>query len=393
MKYVMLSLLKDARFGKKSAPQPCDYTLLRHLAQEHQVSALIFNQIYHFPDLPAEQKADWTQETLQINALQAMRSSRFLQIYRQLRAEGVKALVVKGLILRNLYPQPDSRPSGDEDLYVPLAEFQRATEILQAAGVVLAHEGKEENIFDDPVCGLHIELHGMLFDREAKAFGQYQALFEEGFQDPVEHQIQGVPVLSLSYDRHFLFLVTHLTKHFLACGVGIRQILDIVMYAEAYREQIDWEAVYATLEEQGLLVLTANVMAIGREYFAMDPAVPIPSVKTDCEALLEDILDAGVFGKSSNARLHSSAFTLEAAEGQEKASTGTLLRHLFPPLRSLRERMEYTYLRKKPWLLPYAWVKRIHLYLHHRESGVQERDMMAMGTQRVKLLKKYGVIK
>ncbi len=393
MKYVMLSLLKDARLGRQSEPQPCDYELLHHLAQEHQVSALIFNQIYGFPDLPADQKAAWTREAVQINAFQTMRSSRFLQLYEKLREAGVNALVVKGLILRNLYPQPDNRPSGDEDLYVPLDEFQQATEILQASGVVLVHEAKEENIFDDPGCGLRIELHGVLFNRETKAFGQYQALFESGFQDPAEHQIQGVPVLSLSYDLHFLFLITHFTKHFLACGVGIRQILDIVMYAEAYVEQIHWDQVYKTLREQKLLVLTANVMAIGQKYFDMDPAVPIPKIKTDCGALLDDILDAGVFGKSTRARLHSSAFTLEAAEGRKRNSGRMLLSHLFPPLMQLRERMEYTYLRERPWLLPYAWVKRIGSYLHHRESGDQEKEMIEMGTQRVKLLKKYGVIK
>ena len=393
MKYAMLSLLKDARFGRKSEPQPCDYALLYHLAQEHQVSALIFNQIYRFPDLPPELKAAWTRETLQINSFQAMRSNRFLYLYQKLRADGVKALVVKGLILRNLYPQPDSRPSSDEDLYVPLDEFQRATEILQTSGAILSHEGKEENIFDDPSCGLHIELHGVLFDRDAKAFGQYQELFESGFQDPVEHRIQGVPVLSLSYDRHFLFLITHLTKHFLVCGVGIRQILDIIMYAEAYREQIHWDRVYEILKEHGLLVLTANVMAIGRQYFDLDPAVPIPRMKTDCDALLEDILDAGVFGKSTRARLHSSAFTLEAAEGRKRTSGEMLLSHLFPSRKFLQGRMEYTYLREKPWMLPYAWVKRIGSYLHHRESGDQEKEMMELGAKRVKLLKKYGVIK
>lgn len=393
MKNEMLSLLKDARLGAQSHPRPCDYVLLHNIAQEHQVSALIFNQIYHFPDLSSDIKAAWTRETLQINGFQAMRSSRFLYLYQKLREGGVKALVVKGLILRNLYPQPDSRPSADEDLYVPMDEFQRATEILQAFGANLSHQGKEENIFDDPSCGLHIELHGVLFDRGTKAFGRYQELFEDGFQDSVEHRIQGVSVLSLSHDRHFLFLITHFTKHFLVCGVGIRQILDIVMYAEAYREQIHWDRVYGILKKEGLLVLTANVMAIGRQCFDMDPKVPIPKIKTDYGALLEDILDAGVFGKSTRARLHSSAFTLEAAEGRRRTSGEMLLSHLFPSLKSLQERMEYTYLRDKPWMLPYAWANRIRSYLLHRESGNQEKEMMELGAKRVKLLKKYGVIK
>lgn len=393
MKYLLLSLLKDARYGVKSEPQSCDYEGLYHLAQEHQVSALIYNQIYHFSDLSAELKARWSRDALTINAFQAMRSNRFVQLYQTLRNGGVNALVVKGLILRNLYPQPDNRQSNDEDVYIPMEQFQLATQILQDAGAVLLHEGKYENAFLDQSCGLSIELHGQLFDPDTKIFGQYQQLFEAAFQTPAEHRIDGVPVLSLSHDLHFLFLMTHLAKHFMFSGVGIRQILDIVMYAEAYREEIHWSEIYQQLAAQNLLTLTANVMEIGRIYFDMDRAVPVPDMETDCGTLLDDILDAGVFGASSQARLHSASLTLAAADGQEKVSGQLLWKRLFPPLSELRERASYSYLRKKPWLLPCVWVKRIGTYLSHRESNQQEQDTLELGAQRVELLKKYGIIK
>lgn len=48
----LLTLLKDARLNQKSTYRQLDYQKLYQLANQHQVSALIYNQIYDFPDFP-----------------------------------------------------------------------------------------------------------------------------------------------------------------------------------------------------------------------------------------------------------------------------------------------------------------------------------------------------
>ena len=46
MNHIFLSLLKDARLNMKSNPVKLDFMKLYQLANEHQVSPLIYNQIY-----------------------------------------------------------------------------------------------------------------------------------------------------------------------------------------------------------------------------------------------------------------------------------------------------------------------------------------------------------
>lgn len=393
MEQLLLELLRDARLGRPSPVQPCDFQRMYTLSKEHEVSALVYNQIYHFPDFPPELKAQWSREALTGNALQTMRTHRMVQLCQVLRSGGIDVLVVKGAVLRSLYPQPENRPSNDEDFYIPLEQVQSATRLLTDVGALLRHEGRYENAFLDTGCSLSIELHGKLFDPETRILAGYQKLFENGFADPAIHRIEGVEICSLSHDLHFLFLMTHLAKHFLFSGVGIRQILDIVMYSEAFREQINWNGVYEKLEQLDLLTLTANVMEIGRRYFEMDPAVPVPQVPPDCDALLEDIMGAGIFGATSQARIHSAPFTLAAADGKKPVSGGMLLERVFPAGADLAKRSEYAYLREKPWMLPVAWTSRLHSYLSSRESGSQERETLDMSARRVALLRKYGVIK
>ena len=55
----LLTLLKDARLNQKSTYRQLDYQKLYQLADQHQVSALIYNQIYDFPDFPNDLKQQW----------------------------------------------------------------------------------------------------------------------------------------------------------------------------------------------------------------------------------------------------------------------------------------------------------------------------------------------
>ena len=47
---------------------------------------------------------------------QIRKTEEFLELYRHLSEQGLEPIVVKGIVCRNLYPNPDSRISGDEDL-------------------------------------------------------------------------------------------------------------------------------------------------------------------------------------------------------------------------------------------------------------------------------------
>jgi hypothetical protein len=73
-------------------------------------------------------------------------------------------------------------------------------------------------------------------------------------------------------------------------------------------------------------------------------------------------------------------------------SAGGLRRALFPERKSLSPR--YPWLKKRPWLLPAAWVCRAGSYLKNRGKYGNENPAasMRLGRERVELLRAYGVI-
>ena len=384
-----LMLLKDAHLGHASQPDHYDYILLYQASLQHDVVALLYHQLYCFTDFPSELKQIWKRKAIQVNALQTIRSDAFLRLYRKFLDEDLRILVLKGIIVRSLYPQPENRPSNDEDLYVEKEHVQKAKEIMLKQGFQVMQESEEVTALVNLNSGLSIELHTTLFSEDSKAYGTYQSFFIDAFEKAQLHDIQGCQIYSLSYSQHMLFLIMHFVKHFLHGGVGFRQLLDIIMYAEAYGEKIDWNVIYEVLEQEHLLKLVKNLFAIGHQYLGFSfEQIVLPrnfdENQMDFEDLLADIWDAGVFGKSSQERLHSSTITLSAAEGQQSFRST-----LFPPLKSMKQK--YQYLKNVPILLPYAWCSRILHYFFDKKEG-SAKGAMEIGNRRVRLLQKYGII-
>lgn len=390
MKYEFLSLLTDARKNQTSREEQLNYETLYRLAHEHQVSPLIYNQIYAFHDFPVVLKENWKKEAIQMNYFQTIRTQRLLLLYKEFLKANLKVLIVKGVILRSLYPQPENRTSNDEDLYIEKKDFDKTKEILLNQNFFIVKESEDETTFFNQQSGLSIELHTALFSKESKAYGRFQTFFDQAFVQAIVHEIDGVPVYSLSHDLHFLFLFLHFTKHFLHGGVGIRQILDIVMYCEAYGQFIDWQRIYDVFHDMHVFVLMKNVFALAHQYLDFDlNSIVLPEdyheEDYDFEDLLDDIMDAGIFGQSSEERVHSSTMTLNAVNGGKTK----IWRSVFPTFMEMKGK--YDYLTKYPFLLPIAYFSRIWGYFQHN-SAKEGQKTIEIGQKRIDLLKKYQLI-
>lgn len=385
----LITLIKDARLDRASESIKLDYQKLFDLANQHQVSALIYNQIYNFDDFPEEIKLRWKRDALKINAFQTRKTMKILQVYRQFLKQKLKVLIVKGLVCRSLYPQPDNRQSNDEDLYVRKEEYEAVKDILLKNNFTVISESDDVTTFIDPVSGLSIELHTALFSLESKAYGNYQRYFDQAFDECIVHSIDGVEVYSLEYTRHLLFLILHFVKHFFHGGVGIRQVVDIVMYSEAYGDKVNWDRLYDILKDLNIYVLIVNLFAMAHDLLEFDyTKIKVPECidKSDYQDLFDDIMDAGIFGQSSSERIHSATITLNTISDGKTS----VLKSIFPSLKEMQGK--YKYLNKYPVLLPFAYLSRIVNYKKNNSSKNSQRTI-EVGKQRIELLKKYRVIK
>ena len=126
---------EDSGWKELSAPE---WRKLFSIAERHRVFPMVLEAV--FPALESSAAGTRYCRSLQNKAEeqtcgQARMSAEFLKLYRFLQRNGLSPLVMKGMICRNLYPNPEQRSSSDEDLLIPEAYYDRYHEALLAYGL------------------------------------------------------------------------------------------------------------------------------------------------------------------------------------------------------------------------------------------------------------------
>ena len=96
-----------------------------------------------------------------------------------------------------------------------------------------------------------IELHRMLFPENEKWCIGWNGFFDEIHKQAIERETEGVKINMPQPTDHLFFQFCHARKHLLASGVGIRQICDILLFAEYYEKEIDWEIFLGSHPDDG----------------------------------------------------------------------------------------------------------------------------------------------
>lgn len=405
-----LNILASALQGRQlqDAPElsPEEWEILAELARQHKVLPMLYDAVRELPQLKDTDFLNLLRrQSRQSIILQTRKTYDFLQLFQKLQAASVTPLVVKGIICRNLYPHPDYRTSADEDLLIPAEQFECCHQVLTRNGLQTTVSPKQlEEDYEIPYRSaagpLYIELHRSLFPAQSEAYGDLNRFFAGVFANAAQEVIEGVPILTPAPTDHLFYLICHALKHFLHSGFGIRQVCDIILFANAYGDRVDWEKLLENCRRIRADLFAAALFQIGSKHLVFDPDKACypqswRQILVEEENLLNDLLLGGVYGSASMSRLHSSNITLHAvaADKQDRKSANGLLASLFPPARKLQTR--YPWLQKYPWLLPAAWTSRI---LHYQKESRKSRDNSAaealkIGNQRIALLKEYGILK
>ena len=389
-----LHIAKTTISGGNLPAEKVDWPAIFTLANQQKLLPILFEAVRKTP--AAEENAALFAVTKQqvigqvLN--QTVRTAEFTELYRKLRKAGLHPIVVKGQLCSRLYPLKDHRISADDDLYIPDAEFMACHEQLLANGLTTDTPADELSTADEVSytkkdSPLYIELHRHLFDSSEDAHDELNHFFTD--LTPVETD----NFLAMPPHEHLLYLILHAYKHFVRSGIGLRQFCDIGLWARAYHDEIDWQRLHDQCASVHAATFAAAAFRIARAYFGIDFDLPAPwNDSVDVEPLLHDTLCGGVYGSNGYTRLHSSTVTLNAVKASRTGETSSVLSTVFPKCEYLEHR--YPYLKKRPYLLPVAWVQRIAHYASEKQSGADNSapGSIKLAKERIELMKRYDII-
>lgn len=354
-----LSLLRCALRGEKpeKAPQGVDFNLILALARQQSVVELIAYAIPKIepaidPELVSKlerlKRAGIAREINQDIELSALKDA--------FEGAGLDYMLLKGSVLKHLYPTPDMRSMCDIDILIRESNANRADKLMDALGYGDKKVSDHDVGYVKPPY-VNVELHHSLtqYDFGKRAYEYFKDIWELSLRKADTHSY------ALRDEDFYLYHIDHMAKHYATGGCGVRPFCDIYVYLNAH-PSMDLEYLEAGLDKIGLREFEAHMRALALKWLDGGEGDELS------EQIEAYILTGGSFGTTERGAL---SLILRKGSKNKKISRLRLFWYkLFLPYRHMR--VVYPSLKKVPFLLPFYWVHRIFRTLIFRRGKIKE---------------------
>ncbi len=244
---------------------------------------------------PQEQSVDLLMESYALERRSAYVQEVFEALVALFRGAGLSPVVQKGPSVAQYYANPLARRSGDIDLFFPVGEFDPARKLAKEQGVAIREES------DGGLCykwrNVTVEHHGRYFDSRCNF---------EGVEIP-------------SPEATLLLLSTHILKHAIGTGIGLKQLCDYAVACKALKGNYDREDYLRRIRGARLMRWQKMLDAFVCRYLGLPgedaPSHGVAGGTPDPERLLSIVLEGGDFGH------HNPRRRLSGSESDRRKNT------------------------------------------------------------------------
>ena len=285
-----------------------EWTALYRMAKQQSLTGVIYTAV---AKLPREQQPpmmlamQWTSEAEAIRGLNDLLNSEAARLTRLFADNGRRSAVLKGQANARLYPDPLSRQPGDIDIWVEggrkrvialLREMGLIDELVKTSVEKKASASYHHVHLPPNEKGVTVEVHFR------PSSGNFNPVTNRRLQRWVEQEIQQTAMVPEGFSvpsmRFALVMqLAHIQHHFIAGGIGLRQICDYYLLLRNASDD-DRQAAADVLQRLGLRRTAGALMWLLGEVLHLDTGLML------CEAdsyrgewMLEIVMEGGNFGR------------------------------------------------------------------------------------------------
>jgi len=377
---------------------------LFNMASKKRITAVLYPVLEKcgtFNDAIANMHENW-KRAAKSAVLRQMEITR--AVYR-ISAESFKRSVtpvfIKGPVIADLYPHYSQRRSSDIDILVTDGEKEAAVQMLENMGYEQSQANSKNHVqvFSSVNPASVIELHTRLWeDYEGQKIDILESLHLE--ESRISVKACGLDIITLEPTRHLIYQIFHIVKHFIIDSIGARYLLDITLFIEKYKDQINFEIFRQSMEALGYTQFCRQFFNLCRAYLDLDVSFFMegePMLDIDAENLMADIMGGGVAAESGQEKWQIMGIMTPYLVGEKKirkTSFGRKFDAVF--LRPKDLQGKFVYAQKYKFLLPVAWVHRgiecALKYSGKKEHTQSAGEKLKLTERRLYLLNRLGLV-
>lgn len=272
---------------------------------------------------------------------------------------GIEYALLKGAVLRELYPLAEMRTGCDIDFLCAASDAKKIEKLMLDCGFAADNYDDGVDCYKKRpfVC---FEIHKELLAGHSR-FDCLSGAKERCV--PLDGTKCGK---KLGLDDTYLYMIAHTAKHFFSGGTGVRPIIDLYLFTEKYGNSLSTEFIEKRLSEVKLTKFNSEISALAQFWFGNGE-------KTELTAKLSDfILSSGIFGTKENADAQELTYKKQKSVVNRKTPFLSKVFLSYPNMC-----LRYGYLKKFPFLLPFSYIQRIIGTLSSKEKRAKLNDTVS----------------
>ena len=314
------------------------FVFFAKLAKGHSLTALLYQVLKETKVIVNKEQFKKLEDRYLLNVKKdVMYQAERKKIYAYLNENKVDFLPLKGIVIKDYWPDPSSREFVDNDILFPDDKSKIVREFFINNDYAVEHYKKSNHDVYYKKPFIIFEMHRDLFidtgntSKLAPYFADY--LRRSFAKKEYEHEV--------SDEDFYIYFTTHTYKHFYNAGCGIRTLVDYYCFLKK-KTNLDFNYINQELEKIDLVDFSNQIKTLAIKTFDEEPL-------TDNEKeILLYIVSSGTYGVLKN----------NVEKGiKKKGKFGYLMSRIFPPASFYKNAYPWAY--KTKVLIPVAWLIRL----------------------------------
>lgn len=369
----IVEFIKSAINGEKTnvnIDEEIDWKSIIDLSRDHKIEGLVYSVISNEikDTIPEDLLKLWKKEVFMSGITQQRHMKEMENVLKEFNKADIDVLVLKGLVIRDLYNTPTLRTMSDADIVVKESDLEKSKEVLTRIGYTEYKQTPNDFMFIKSGC-LPIELHWDLADDHF--FKQISKFEEDMWPKILPVNIGEAYANEMGLEDLAIFQCIHMAKHIVYRGFGIRHLIDFTLLVDKRGSEINWVNFLDRCKKYSIYKFVLQVMLTCNVLFDMSIPSDIEFITNEDKSYLDefirDIFESGVHGKQDFVSSVASefAYTADKDGGKNTSSFKRYMRFLFPKVETMSD--TYNYAKKHKVLHPVAWG-------HHLVRGIFNKD-------------------
>lgn len=354
----MLKLVSSGLTGEAAdIKEVIDFENIIKISKKHSIMTMLYYALYNsgiklkdgvsnylrsivFGEIAANEE-----QLYYINEL----SERFIE-------RDIKFVLLKGSVLKSIYPKTEIRRMGDIDILIKTEQYQEVSVVMEELGFSFVTESDHELVWKKGA--VLVELHKILISTYNFDLYDY---YGDGWKRAIPYK--GSQYVFSENDM-FIYVFSHFARHYRDAGIGIIHMCDLYMMLKSYN--LDFEYISSELKKMKLYDFWCNIKATIDVWFNGCEGNDITDYIT------EVVFNSGVYGLEKNIRFSYAIKGKKAHKAYNNLFIGKLCRvfELVLPSYSYMKK-KYNILLKLPFLLPVFWIVRAFTIVTKRGEGAK----------------------